>query len=225
MKDAYDEFFEKYPKDEFFNDSFEQIIFITAEKIDDNWIELKNNLISNKKLFIRGHGRDALGTNRFILLYEFLFKNTNIEKDPSNNYYPTKLIKELTNYCKVIKDDNKDYQRIQNYQISHLFGRTKNPLMFNAPWNIAYIPKYLDPFTGHETQGKHKEDFQKIFNAKVKEKFRNYIIDYNEFVENQITPNLDDAFKQVNLKLRLKKKEFDKFKKIAKKELAIIEIV
>ncbi len=40
--------------------------------------------------------------------------------------------------------------------------KTKNPLLFGCGWNIAYIPKYIDPFTGHETQGCYSEEFKKI---------------------------------------------------------------
>ena len=73
-----------------------------------------------------------------------------------------------------------------NYQVSHLFGRTKNPLLFTSPWNIAYIPKYLDPFTGHESQGIHSTEFKNIFNQLIAKKFEPYIQDYHNFIDEHV---------------------------------------
>lgn len=73
MKDAYDKLFEKYPKNQFFKDSFEQIIFVDFEKANENWTQQMNALLNNEKLFIRGYGRDAKGTEFFLKLYKNLF--------------------------------------------------------------------------------------------------------------------------------------------------------
>jgi hypothetical protein len=219
MKDAYDKLFERYGKDNFFNDSLEDIIYIGEEKINQNWKERLDKLRSNEELYIRGYGRDAKGTELFFVLYKHLFSNENIKKDPTNNIKPTQLIAELTGFSKNTTNEEK---RIQNYQISHLFGRTKNPLLFTAAWNIAYIPKYLDPFTGHETRGKYKDEFQELFHKQIKTKFQKYISEYNLFFENFIEPKLEDALIKTQNELNINEIEFEKFRKSVYSELSII---
>ena len=54
----------------------------------------------------------------------------------------------------------KNKKEIINYQVSHIFGKTKNIYAFTAPWNFIYLPKIMDPLTGHEAQGYLKERFQ-----------------------------------------------------------------
>lgn len=224
MKDAYNKLFEKYPKHEFFKDSFEQIIFVESGKAQENWEQQMNALLKNKKLFIRGYGRDAKGTEFFLKLYKNLFWNQNIQKDPTNNSYPTKLLTQLTWYSKYIKKDRGGLEKIQNYQVSHLFGRTKNPLLFTAAWNIAYIPKYLDPFTWHETQGEHRNEFQKIFTKQLKALFKTFIESYNLFVDEKISPFLSDALVSTKTELQVNDKIFDDFSRNAKVELSKIVI-
>ncbi|WP_238403062.1 hypothetical protein, partial [Flavobacterium psychrophilum] len=92
-------------------------------------------------------------------------------------------------------------------QISHLFGRTKNPFLFNCAWNIAYVPKYLDPFTGHETQGEYSNEFKNMFTPIINEKFRQYIIEYNELISN-LLPIIDDALKLTKENLKIPANEF-----------------
>ena len=75
---------------------------------------------------------------------------------------------------------NKD---IYNYQVSHIWGRTKNIFLFEAPWNVCYTPKIIDPFTGHETKGDLPSDFQKYFIRFAQKKYKKYIEDYNRIIE------------------------------------------
>lgn len=44
-----------------------------------------------------------------------------------------------------------------------MFGRTKNIYAFTAPWNIVYMPKILDPFTGHEAKGEMVDEYRMLF--------------------------------------------------------------
>ena len=224
MKDAYDNLFKKYPKDDFFNDGIDQIIFIDSTALEQNWKVQKEKLFNNEELFIRGYGRNASGTQSFIRLYEILFQNNNIKKDGSNNNKGTQLIAKLTGLSKDAKSNEIGIERIRNYQVSHLFGRTKNPLLFTAAWNIAYIPKYLDPFTGHETRGIYKIEFKNLFDKKIKSLFRSYIEDYNSIIDIQILPFLEDALHKTKEELDLDDKIFDKFAKDARKELSKIEL-
>ncbi len=223
MRDAYDKLFQKYNKEEFFRDSIEEIIFICADKLQNNWDQLKSKVLSNQEVYIRGYGRDALGTKAFIVLYKYLFQNEKVSKDPTNNAKPSRILMELTGLCKVVKSDRKEKERIQNYQVSHLFGRTKNPLLFTAGWNIAYIPKYIDPFTGHETQGAYRNEFQKLFEAKIFERFGQFVNDYNSFFINNISSRLEDALALTQQELDMPEDLFEDFRARAISELSEIK--
>ena len=221
MKDAYDNLFEKYGREEFFKDSLEAIIF--PESVEEQWKKQKYLLLNNGELFIRGYGRDAKKTEWFIELYKNLFQNNKIQKDSTNNAQPTKLLKNMTPYCKITNDEKNDgKERIKNYQVSHLFGKTKNPLLFNAAWNIAYIPKYLDPFTGHESQGEHRDIFKIIFEKNLKQKYAAYIIDYNNFIKEYVINQLEDALNKTRRELKITIKDFERFRSDAREALSEI---
>jgi len=126
----------------------------------------------------------------------------------------------LTNYSKI-KTSNKT--QIINYQVSHLFGKTKNPLLFTSPWNIAYIPKYLDPFTGHETKGKHSSDFKIMMNEIIQLRFKEFIRDYNFEIKKRISRELISiGIEKVIKEFNLKKNEIERFENDVKAELCEI---
>jgi hypothetical protein len=171
----------KISHDDFIEYGLKDIIFIPKDKAHNEWEILKNKIYSNQKVYIRGMGRDATGTKYMLEVHKSLFDNSNIKKDPSNNTHPTKILEILTGFSKrKLKNSN----LISNYQVSHIFGHTKNALMFMAPWNIVYIPKLFDPFSGHESKG----ELSQIFSTKLKEityeKFKVQIDDYNNIVNN-----------------------------------------
>ena len=218
-KEAYTKLFEHIDKETFFKSGIDDIVYIENQTIATQWEELKKAVFENQRVFIRGYGRDAKGTDLYLKLYENLFENTKLEKDSNNNAQPTKLLKNLTPFSKTKK---KGKTLIINYQISHLFGRTKNPLLFTCPWNIAYIPKYLDPFTGHETQGQYSEQFKQIFLPIIKEKFSNYIDDYNLVIRDKITHRIEESLEFVQKIANLSNDEFKRFEKDVRKELSEI---
>lgn len=41
--------------------------------------------------------------------------------------------------------------------------RTFLRLLLPAPWNIVYMPKMLDPFTGYEAQGELIDEYTDLF--------------------------------------------------------------
>lgn len=134
MIDSYEKFLTKYvSKEDFFDFGLNETIYIPIDKVEKEWSNLKNRIFENQNVFIRGFGRDAAGTHLFLKFYENIFEHSNIVKDPTNNQQPTKLLESLTGLKK-----NKD---IRNYQVSHIFGRTKNIFTFTAPWNIIFMPK------------------------------------------------------------------------------------
>jgi len=184
MVDAYEIFLNK------FNIRHEDIIefgikeskFVEKSNVKQKWELLKSSIITgDQNVFIRGYGRDAKGTNLYLEMYEELYGHSNFIKDSTNNNIPTKVIKELTGYGKNVKTDNK-YERIKNFQVSHIFGRTKNPYAFAAPWNIIYIPKIVDPFTGHESKGELTKKFQQQFQRHFINYYSEYILDFNSIM-------------------------------------------
>ena len=56
--------------------------------------------------------------------------------------------------------------------------------MFEAPWNICFVPKLFDPLTGHEALGTFPEDYKKKWLQVIKNKYQYFIDDYNEIVGN-----------------------------------------
>jgi hypothetical protein len=225
MRDAYDKLFAVYDRGVFFRNGIESIIYVTdAKKLKENWESQKRKLMNREELVIRGYGRNATNTLWFITLYSILFGNEKIKKDPNNNALPTKVLKDLTGLSKNAKGNQFDKEKIQNYQVSHLFGKTKNPLLFGAAWNIAYVPKYLDPFTGHEMQGGHRDEFQRIFFPIVKVKFTEFISDFNSFIDDKLSIHLlENALSITKEKCKINDEDFKRFKSDVEKEWAIIE--
>jgi len=186
-KDAYEEFMNEFkiePKD-LLGYAQKYTIYGDDSKVEEEWDKLKVRIENGvSPVYIRGYGRDAKGTNLFKDFYQSVLKKANIEKDSSNNANPTKLIKELTGYSKQVTKSGK-FKQIQNYQISHIFGKTKNIYTFTAPWNIVYMPKILDPLTGHESRGTMKNEFKKMFQEEAYDRFEKYIKEYNKIVTDE----------------------------------------
>jgi len=198
---------------------------IYPDKINvrQKWDDLIQSIENNKEVYIRGYGRDAHGTDLYLQLYKILLNNDRIKKDSTNNAKPTQLLQNITNYSKTIKRDNGKKEKITNYQVTHIFGRTKNPFLFTAPWNIVWKPKILDPFTGHESKGENTNQYQKTFINKSKQLYSEYIYEYNELVSKYFTEEkIENAFNQMELNLNINEKTFKKFKDDAKNELSKI---
>jgi hypothetical protein len=225
MKDAYEDFFKKtsISKKQFFDFGLKEIIYARSDReVEKEWNDLKRRIVSNEQVFIRGFGRDAAGTKSYLLLYEKLFNNTNIEKDSTNNNAPTQLITRMTGYSKA---KNSKYKPIRNFQVSHVFGRTKNVYMFTAPWNIVYIPKIVDPFTGHEAKGSMVKEFTQLFQKQTYKKFSRYIDEFNKIItKRSFVSNLNDSVYEVIDELDLKGKPASVFQKSIKDEFSKIII-
>lgn len=184
MKDSYAEFFNRryISKEQFFEFGLEESIYISFEEAKTGWNIIKDDVLNNRLAYIRGYGRNGLGTKLFIELYKEVLGNQMIQVDPSNNTMPERVLNSYTNYRKNIKSDSGKLIKIQNYQISHIFGKTKNPFLFTAPWNIAYIPKIIDPFTGHEARGDLPAQYTRAFRNKAFELFGELIEEYNQLI-------------------------------------------
>jgi hypothetical protein len=220
MRDAYINFFNKFniDTDELIQFGlYEDTIYPDPDKIYENWTKLIEDISLNKKAYIRGYGRDAKGTGLYIEFYRLILGNSNIKKDPTNNNNPTRILQEITGYSKTIKKNNQKLIKIINYQVSHIFGKTKNPFMFSAPWNIVWKSKILDPFTGHEATGAYPEKYKNNFQNLARNKYQLYISEYNNIVQTyfndkKVKKTLDEMNDYL-LKNNIDKRVFDNFKK------------
>lgn len=113
---------------------------------------------------------------------------------------------------------NKD---IYNYQVSHIWGHTKNVFMFEAPWNVCYTPKIMDPFTGHETKGMWPAEYQKLFIEKVYDLYRPFIEEYNDIL---IQYDIENRVRKYIFSLTgtIPEKQLQQFSKDAVSELSPI---
>lgn len=80
--------------------------------------------------------------------------------------------------------------------MSHVFGRTKNVYCFTAPWNIVFLPKIVDPLSGHEAKGDAASEFKSRFQKQIFEKFEAQILDFNERME-ILQPKIDEWLKHL----------------------------
>jgi len=192
MRDSYERFFSQgyISKDQFFEFGLSETIYAPLNKAEAAWEKLKHRVHNNQQVFIRGFGRNSNGTHLFQAFYADVLDNNQVTVDPTNNAQPTKLIRDLTGYSKT---KSSKHEPIQNYQISHVFGRTKNVFAFTAPWNIVYMPKMLDPFTGHEAKGSMIDEYKDLFQKQSFKHFEPLINDYNALIT---SPSLLDSIHQ-----------------------------
>jgi hypothetical protein len=200
MKDSYEILIQNYINGNEILKKFglNETIFISNDQAIEKWKEIKSSILKNEVVYVRRYGRG--GKNDLILksFYKEIFKLTKIKFDPSNNSAPAALLNKCTTYRKNIKKDSPPNEKIQNYQISHVFGRTKNPFLFTAPWNVVYVPKIVDPFTGHESRGDLALEFSKLLKEKTFKKYESLIKDYNKLIEQYDFPNKLNKFMDVN---------------------------
>ncbi len=191
MRDSYEQLFSKglIAKDQLFEFGLSETIYVDSETAENEWESLKDKIQFGEEVFIRGFGRDAKGTHLFQKFYSNLLGNHKVTKDPTNNAEPTKLLRGWTGYS---KNGGKSFKPIRNYQISHVFGKTKNVYCFTAPWNIVYVPKIIDPFTGHEAKGSYVNEYTRLFQKQTFNRFRTLIEDFNQIVSN---PEFQESIK------------------------------
>jgi hypothetical protein len=224
MRDSYIKFFSEgyISKEQFFEFGLKETIYAPYEKAERGWSHLKNRIKNNEEVFIRGFGRDANGTHLFQELYQRLVGNDKVKKDSTNNAEPTKIIRELTGYSKT---KNSKYELIRNYQISHIFGRTKNIYAFTAPWNIVYMPKMLDPFTGHEAKGEMIDEYTLLFQKQGYERFGRLIDEFNEIITcSSFKDNLGNCLNNLSADSSFENKDIEKLKTAVHNEFMPIEI-
>lgn len=227
--DGYDLFFEYFKSvshKEMISFGLNNLISADFDSAKADWEIIKNKLNKNEQLHIRGYGRDAKGTELFTQLYQSVFSNSSIVKDSTNNHAPTKAIESLTKYSKkpTKKQLSDGYKHIQNFQVSHVFGKTKNPLLFTAPWNIVILPKIMDPFTGHESKGELTTQFTNELQSFIFNKYEELINDYNNFLSDKLLEKINYSIESIITNENLHQSKFSKFKQDALSEWEKIQL-
>ncbi|OFA33544.1 hypothetical protein BAE46_00785 [Glaciecola punicea] len=160
---------------------------------------------------MRAFGKNSKESHLYQSFYKKVLGNENVLIDKNNNTEPTKLIRSLTGYTKT---KTSKFDMVQNYQISHVFGRTKNVFAFTAPWNLVYLPKLLDPFTGHEAKGSMVDEFTQLFQKQIFNKFESMIADFNQLMSNdEFNDNITEYFERLANAETINIDEFGKLKK------------
>ena len=183
MKDAYLEFFDEcVNKETFFEFGLSHIIKIPLKEAIKEWKFLKSSIISknnryDRPIYIRSYGRNKSNNALYIEFYKNVFDKL-VLIDPSNNTHPRKLLQNMIPYTRR-KTKKNGIDLILNYQVSHVFGMTKNAFCFCAPWNVVYVPKMIDALTGHEAKGDYVLEFQYRFRKMIIDCYRDMIMDYN----------------------------------------------
>jgi len=217
MLDSYEAFIPEYiSKEEFFRFGLEKTIYIPDEKVKQEWKSLKERVKANKTVYMRGL-KDTGSNQLFYDFYAKVFKNEQVQKDPSNTQNPTKIIEELSGYKK-----SKD---LRNYQLTSVFGRSKNILAFTAPWNIVFIPNILDPLLSPDAKGSLAEQYQKVFFEHSFKKFKPYIDEFNDMLTNaHFLRIVDEHFQALYDDSRHNKDAVVKFETLVRDELSPIKM-
>ena len=81
-RDSYLNFLKKFniSNEDFIEYGLNDIIFVPNDKVISEWDILKNKVYSNQEVYIRGMGRDAVGTKYMLEVHKSLFGNSNIKK-------------------------------------------------------------------------------------------------------------------------------------------------
>jgi len=190
MIDSYEVLLSEYiSKEEFFKFGLEKTIYIPEDKVKKEWDALKKSMQSNKTMYIRGF-KSSSSMHIAFDFYTRVFDNKQVKKDPSNTQNPSKIIEKLTGYKK-----SKD---LKNYQLSSIFGHSRNALAFTAPWNIVYIPSILDPLLSVDAKTDLALEYQALFMKHSYEKFKPYIKEFNQMVGNhQFLKSMDEYFQKL----------------------------
>ena len=183
MTDSYLKLFEAVGVDftKFIETGAENCLFLPHSKVASNWENIKKQ-VNDGIILVRGCGRHADSQDIANSAYGKLFCVKKIDVDKTNNANPGKY------YTLFEKESG---EKLYNYQVSHVFGRTKNPYAFMGLWNISLVPKLLDPLTGHESHGLYKNGFQKLFKKRSFDLYPDILEDFNAIMLN-LNKKLDD---------------------------------
>lgn len=187
-RESYSEFFETFGimPQAICDFGLENSVFAEPDVAWEQWERLKKALFDDL-LYIRarGIGDQDREFQFYKRLHTYLFENGRLERDPNGNHHPRQNLQRAVGWVVTIHP-KEDTGVLVNFQTSHvLSGRTHNPLLYSAVWNIVFTPKIIDPLTGDEAHGEVAKLFREVFLKKIHTRFAKCIEDYNRFIDEQ----------------------------------------
>ena len=170
----------------FIQRGIEHIHFLDSEVVDNDFIRLIQEIDDpNTPVTVRAYGRGAILKKRteYMNFLKHILRKDSIKEDSTNNAAPNKRFY-----------SNAEFEKghFKNYTLSHIWGNmSKNPYAFCALWNMCLTPFYIDPFTGHETNGELPTLFSSELKRNVYLRYEKTIITYNERM-NDLHPMINE---------------------------------
>ena len=97
--------------------------------------------------------------------------------------------------------------------------------MFTAPWNIVYLPKIIDPFTGHEAKSDMVDEYKAMFQKKSYSYFEPLIEDYNKLIsDKEFKQRMYSYIEDISNNNKYPQEDIDKLEKSVREELIPISI-
>ena len=198
---------------------------VDDENVKKSWKNLCDS-IENKHsdVFVRNYGRESQKNQRLLKeFYKFLFgESFEVNIDKTNNAKPREMLSKYTDYSVTERKKNKKI--LKNFQTSHVFAKTKNCFAFTAPWNVVYLPKILDPFTGHEAKGEIKIKFERELQKYFCKKYETQIREFNSKMEIYQANLLKEGLREKLLAVDDNEDKVNRFIKEMEKQFAPIDI-
>lgn len=157
-------------EERFYEVGIKMCLFAPREAAREDWRRLRARFITREKPGMMM--RMVVHEEWLRVFYRELF-SLELVKDPDGNQAPNTALCELLGIRKPL-----------NYVCVHIYGGTNNPLLFNALFNVCYIPAIYAPLT---TDNRHKmtelhREFRRRFMARVEEMYGEMIGEYNELL-------------------------------------------
>lgn len=198
---------------------------VDDENVKKSWKSLCDS-IENKHsdVFVRKYGRESQNNQRLLKeFYKFLFgESFEVNIDKNNNAKPREMLSEYTAYS--VTESKKNKKILKNFQTSHVFAKTKNCFAFTAPWNVVYLPKILDPFTGHEAKGEIKIKFERKLQKYFCKKYETQIREFNSKMKIYQANLLKEGLRKKLLAVDDNEAKVNRFIKEMEKQFAPIDI-
>ena len=172
---SYEEVIREYgiTVERFYEVGIKMCLFAPREEVIKDWRELKKQFLSRNKTGMKM--RMVVHEEWLRKFYKELF-HLKLVKDRDGNLTPNEAL------CRLL-----GISKPANYVCVHIFGGTNNPLLFNALFNVCYIPAIYAPLTNdnrHKMTPLH-EGFRRRFMSRVYELFGDIIEEYNDFLLEQ----------------------------------------
>ena len=169
---SYEEVIQEYgiTEERFYEVGIKMCLFVTREEAMRDWRKLREKFLTRERPGLTM--RMVVHEQWLRVFYHELFR-LELVKDPDGNQAPNIALCELLG---IRKPDN--------YVCAHIFGGTNNPLLFNALFNVCYIPAIYAPLTSdnrHKMTRLHR-GFRRMFLEKVEALYGDIIAEYDEFL-------------------------------------------